>query len=261
MALTPRNTEDAAARRQREAEAEQAALMREVDESVRADDLSSFGKKYAVPIGAAVVVGLAAFGGYLWWDHERNAGREAESEQLIQALDQIDASNYDAARTGLEGLGEDGGPGVAAAAEMLRAGAALERGDTAEAAQLFDAIAEKGDTPPAYAAAATIRSVAAQFDQLPPADVIARLAPYAKPGNPWFGSAGEMTAAAYLKQDRADQAGPLLAQIAQDETMPESLRQRTRQLAGLLGYDAITDVETLLEEQSAATGAVPGAGQ
>ena len=250
MALTPKNPTPQDKRAQAAA-AEQDALLREVDDAVRQDSVATVAKRYGVPIGIGLVVLLAAFGGVLWYQHEQNAAREVESERLTQALDQLEANNSGAARTALESLEDESGPGVAAAAAMARAGVALERGDGAQAAQLFQDIADNGDAPQAMRDVAVVRAVAAQFDELPPAQVIERLQPYARPGNPFFGSAGEMTAIAHLKAGREDLAGPLLAQLAQDDSLPESLRSRTRQLAGLLGVDAITDVETLLEEQAA----------
>jgi hypothetical protein len=45
-----------------------------------------------------------------------------------------------------------------------------------------------------------------------------------------------------MKQNRNDLAGPLFAAISRDKALPESLRRRTQQLAGLLGVDAIDDV-------------------
>ena len=84
-----------------------------------------------------------------------------------------------------------------------------------------------------------------------PEDVIARLKPLAEPGDPWFGSAGELVGAAYLKQGKADLAGPLFASIAKDKDVPETLRSRARQMAGLLGVDAITDADTLVQQATA----------
>ena len=66
--------------------------------------------------------------------------------------------------------------------------------------------------------------------------------PLAEPGKPWFGSAGELLGLAYIKQGNNTLAGPLFAAISRDKTAPESLRRRTRQMAGLLGVDAIDDV-------------------
>ena len=59
-----------------------------------------------------------------------------------------------------------------------------------------------------------------------------------KPGNPWFGSAAELTAMAYIKQGRNDQAGRLFAAIAADKQVPETVRNRAVQIAGTLGVDA-----------------------
>jgi hypothetical protein len=68
--------------------------------------------------------------------------------------------------------------------------------------------------------------------------VIERLAPMAKPGNPWFGSAGEMTAMALIKQGQKPQAAQLFVAIAKDKNVPDSIRARSVQLAGSLGVDA-----------------------
>ncbi len=62
--------------------------------------------------------------------------------------------------------------------------------------------------------------------------------PLAKAGNPWFGSAGEMTALAMIKQGKKQQAGQLFAAIAKDKTVPQSIRDRSIQIAGSLGVDA-----------------------
>ena len=79
---------------------------------------------------------------------------------------------------------------------------------------------------------------ALEFDTMKPEQVIARLEPLAKPGNPWFGSAGEMTAMAMLKQGRKAEAGRLFAAIAADKPVPVTIRSRAVQIAGTLGVDA-----------------------
>ena len=68
--------------------------------------------------------------------------------------------------------------------------------------------------------------------------MITRLQPLAKPGEPWFGSAGEMTALAMIKQGKKQEAGQLYAAIAKDKTVPEPIRARAVQVAGSLGVDA-----------------------
>lgn len=54
---------------------------------------------------------------------------------------------------------------------------------------------------------------------------------------------------AYLEQGKRAEAGRLFADIATDRTVPDPIRSRARQMAGVLGVDAIPDVNTFLEQQ------------
>jgi hypothetical protein len=121
---------------------------------------------------------------------------------------------------------------------------------------LYAAVVADTDAPQPLRDLALIREVSANFDDREPADIIAKLEPLAVPGNEFFGSAGELVAIAHLEAGNRDRAGALFAEIAKDEDMPETLRSRARQMAGLLGVDAIEDVEQLLEEE----GGLPGEG-
>lgn len=251
MALTPDSeqarAEELAARRA----AEQEMLLREVDEAVRQDKLGTVAKRYGWLIGGGLVLALAAFGGFLFWQSQREDQLEADSELLVTALDKLEAGQIDQAEDDLATLGEGGSSATAVSARLARAGIALRTNRRQEAVAILDEISADEDAPQPYRDLATIRSVAARFEELDPQKVIDRLKPLAVPGNPWFGSAGEMVGMAYLRQGKNELAGPLFAAIAKDETVPSTLRSRTRQLAGLLGYDAVVDVdETIAELQN-----------
>ena len=71
------------------------------------------------------------------------------------------------------------------------------------------------------------------------------MAPLTKPGNPWFGSAGELTAMAMVKQGKKNEAGRLFAAIAADSKVPETIRARAVQIAGSLGVDASASMATM----------------
>ena len=228
-------------------------FMREVDEAVRQDEVSDFAKKFGLPIGIAVLVALLAFGGYLIWSGQQQAALEEGSEQLVAALDELEAGNGSVADAELAALAAGDSEGAALMANMLRAGIALGEDRTADAVSLYGAVADNPATPPEIRDLAAIRMMTANFDTIDPQQVIDRIGPLATPDNPYFGSAGELVAFAYLAQNKPDQAGPLFAQIAKNEDVPQSLRSRTRQLAGLLGYDAIEDVDEMLEEMAVET--------
>jgi hypothetical protein len=260
VALTPTSDQPDAEKAAVRRAAEQDVLLREVDEAVRQDEATEFFRRYGKAVIAAVIVGLAAFGGWLWWKDHREARREKVSEEYVQALDQIDAGDTAKATAALDPIAQKGTPAAKAAATMLEAGLMIAKGDSAHATTMLFKLADDKDAPEEFRNLAAIRGVAASFDTMKPEAVIARLKPLARPGNPWFGSAGELVAAAYLKQGKKDLAGPLFAAIAKDKDAPRSLQIRAREMAGQLGYDAVTDVDQLLAEQrSDGGGTAPGA--
>lgn len=238
--------------------------MREVDEAVRNDEVANAWKQYGKPLIAGVVLGLAAFGGYLFWQGRQEAAKEQQSEALVQAMDELTAGNFDVADRELAVVGDDEGaePGTRASALMLRAAIALEQNRLDDAVVLYDRVANDEDAPPPLRDASLVRLVSANYDNMDKQQVIDRLRPLATPGNPWFGSAGELVAHAYLDQNKPDLAGPLLVQIAKDEDVPDTVRARTRQLAGRYGFDAIDDVNALMRNaapEAAAQGGAPDA--
>jgi hypothetical protein len=227
-------------------------LIREIDDAVRQDDTLQFAKKYGPIIGGLVVAGLLALGGYLWWDSNRETRMEAQSETLISALDLAGANDFRSAGEQVAPLVNEGGPAARAAARFIQAGAALEAGNDTEAAEIFAAVAADTNAPQALRDLARVREVSVSFDRLRPDDVIDRLKDLAVPGNPFFGSAGELTAMAHLEAGNRREAGALFAAIAQNEDQPDTLRSRARQMAGLLGVDAIVDVTKLLKDEGVA---------
>lgn len=260
MALPPDSEQTRAQQLAARDAAEQEVLLREVDEAVRQDQIGNAIVRYRWPVGIALVVALAAFGGWLFWSEHSEGQLEQRSERLVTALDQLEAGQIKQADQELAALA-DGNSATAISARLARAGIALRDNRRDEGLKIFESIAADGSAPQPYRDLAMLRAMAIKFEQTDPQQVIDRLKPLATPGNPWFGSAGELVAMAYLKQGKDNLAGPLFAAIAKDEEVPQTLRSRTRQMAGLLGYDAVTDVDQTLaqmrEEQGPATASAP----
>ncbi len=262
MALTPDSEQTRAEQLAARKEREQEVLLREVDEAVRQDQLGTAVKRYGWWVAGALALGLAAFAGWIYWSDHRESQIEERSEKLIAAFDRLDAGQMEQANGDLAALSADGNSATAISAKLALAGIALRDRRQDEAVKLYESIASDDDAPKPYRDLASIRAIAIEFDKLAPQKVVDRLKPLATPGNPWFGSAGELVAMAYLKQGKKELAGPLLAAIAKDDDVPQTLRSRTRQLAGLLGYDAVVDVDATLaelREAEAGAGAPPAA--
>lgn len=214
------------------------AFLREVDEELRRDQIAAAARRWGL-IGIAVVVAaLLAFAGWLYWNHRSAEQAGVEGEQLQTAYDQLaagQAADADAALTQLAGSDR---AGYRALAMLAQADALQQKNDTKGAAAKFAAVAADTSIGQPFRDLATIRQTMIEYDTLTPQATVERLRPLAAPGNAWFGTAGELTALAYLRQGRRDLAGRLFGQIARTEDVPQSIRQRAVQMASLMGVDA-----------------------
>ena len=213
-------------------------FVREVDENLRRDQLRDFFKTYGNWLIAAVLLFLVASGGFIWWKQHQVQEHGDQVEKLAQVYKDIGGGSTAQAPQQLDALSKSGSKAVRASAMFARAALALQQNDVKLATATLKSIADDSGLPQPYRDAALIRQTALEFDQLKPEDVIARLEPLAKPGEPWFGTAGELTALAMVKQGKRQEAGQLFAAIAKDPGVPQTIRARAMQVAGTLGVDA-----------------------
>ena len=208
---------------------------REVDEELRRDQLLGVWHRFRVLIIGGVVLFIAAIGLFFWWQHYQQQQAAKRSTVLLGALDDIAASKPKDAIAKLDGLAKEKEDGPRAMALITRADLALASNDTKTAVATFRQVADDAGLPQQFRDLAVVRMTAAEFDTLQPQAVVDRLKGLAVRGNPWFGSAGEMVAIAYLKLNKPQQAARLFAEMAKDESVPESIRSRAEQMAGSLG--------------------------
>ena len=214
------------------------SFVREVDENLRRDQMADMAKRHGKWIIAAVILFLAAVGGWLYWQNRQQAQAAEDSEAMTAALDKITANDIKGGQAAIQPLTDSSNDVTRATAQLTNAALALRQSDRTTALAIYKRLAADDDLPQAFRDLATVRAVATEFDSLKPDEVIVRLAPLAKAGNPFFGSAGEMTGMAMIaKGDRAG-AGQLFARIAADKQVPETIRSRAVQIAGSLGVDA-----------------------
>ncbi len=211
------------------------SFIREVDESLRRDQAGDFVKRYGLWLIAAAVLILAMTGGLIYWRSHQLQVASDNSEKMNAAMGNIGAGKLDAARPALAEVVENGNDAGRASALLTQAAVAVQKGDRKAAAALYAQVAGDSGLSDAWRNTGLVRGTAIAFDDLKPEDVVSRLQPLAVAGNPWFGSAGELTAMAMIKQNRTAEAGRLFAAIAADKTVPAGLRTRAEQIAGTLG--------------------------
>ena len=208
-------------------------FVREVDENLRRDQMQDLVKKNLNWIIAAVVLFLAASGGFIWWQNYQEKKNQEAVEQFAQVFTDIQKGQMQTAPARLDKLSDAHSKAVRAAAGFGRAAVALEQNDPKLALAKF----EDSSLPKPFRDLALIRQTSMEFDTLKPDVVISRMEPFTKPGSPWYGSAGELTAMAKIKQGKSAEAGRLFAAIARDENSPDNIRGRAIQMASSLGVD------------------------
>ena len=212
-------------------------FLREVDENLRRDRVRDFAKAYGSWLIAAVVLFLGASGGFIWWQQHQLNRSEAQVEQLSELDQKIGAGNVASAPQQLDELAKSGSKAVRATALLTRAAVAIQQNDVKLAVAKYREIVADDSLPKPYRDAALIRQTALEFDQIAPQEVVSRMDPLTKPGAPWFGVAGEMTALALIKQGKNQEAGRLFLAISKDKNVSEPVKDRSVQIAGSLGVD------------------------
>jgi hypothetical protein len=211
-------------------------------------------KRYGGWLIAALVLLLLAVAGWLYWQQRQQVAAEADSEQIAAIYKDIAGSKLATVPRQLDALAADSGDVVRATALFTRAAVAIEQGDRPTALAKYRELAGDDELPQPYRDLATIRGTALEFDSLKPDQVVVRMQALAKPGEPWFGSAGELTGMALIKQGKTAQAGRLFAAIAADTRAPDSIRSRAVQIAGTLGVDASASLPTISQPGPAQPG-------
>jgi len=213
------------------------AFIREVDEAYREDELKKFASTWGRWILLAVVIGLAALGGWYWWKAEQQKRVETLSEQFSAALGKVETGGSTEALAALATIGQSDNPSYRSLAAMTKAGIALQGGEADKAAADLRRVVDDAGAAQPLRDVAEIKLLRLQFDTMKPEEILQRTERFVAGDSPWFPVAGELAALAHLKAGAPEKAGPLFYRIAADERSPQSTRARAEQMAAALGQD------------------------
>jgi hypothetical protein len=215
-------------------------FLREVDDAVRRGDMESFLKTYGWWLLGGIILLIAAWGGYILYQNNQAKANGVTAENYVKALDAANSPNPAQQAVALktfETIGKDGSVGYQASAQMMQAGILAKQGKTKEAVAIYTKVSANTAFPKAFRDMAIIRQTIIEHSTLKPADVIKRLAPMAKKGEPFFGTAGELSGLAMLKAGQKKEAGALFKSLAEDKDVAPTIRSRATLLASQLGID------------------------
>jgi len=212
-----------------------AQLFKEVDEEIRRDRYSQVWKsygKYIVGGAAAIVLTTAAV---VFWQRYQLSVAGKEGEAYAAAVSIARTGKTDAAIKALGAAATKSGSGYKTMARFQEAALRAKKGETRQAAALYDAIAADGDADAILRDLARLLSVMTELDTGKPAALAAKIAPLANGDGPWHHSALELTALLAQKSGNIKRAREIFTRLADDGTAPSSLRARARALLGSLG--------------------------
>lgn len=223
MAVTPQNND---------------AFFREVDDEVRREQMQTMARRYGAIVVGLIVVALVALAALLGWRSHQETVAGERGERFTAAMSSISAGATVDATKQLGAIVKDGG-GYAQLARLLQADMLVQQNKQPEAAAAFLAVSRDDGVSQPLRDLALVRATTLSVDTLAPAEVIARMKPLAVAGTPWFGSAGELTGIAYLRLGQKPQAGRIFAAVAEDKSVPQSIRARVGQLAADAGIQVV----------------------
>ena len=212
------------------------AFLREVDEAYRAEALERFWTRWGRWILAAVGLLVLGVGGFLLWQAEEQRRLEDRAERFSAAIDLFESGDATAAVEALGRIETEGGS-YARLATLMQGAVAAEGGDLKRARAAFRAVAADPNVPEPLRDAAAFQALRLEFDDLPPAEVLARLKPYLEGDSPWAPAAVELAGLAHLRAGNPEAAGPLFLRLAADTRAPDTMRARAEQMAAALGQD------------------------
>jgi hypothetical protein len=212
-------------------------IFQEVDEEVRREKLQQLWERHSnliVALALLVVLGVAGWRGYDWWETKKAAesGTEFETAVLL-----AEGGKQAEAQTAFAKIAKDGSSGYRVLARFREA-AELSSIDPPAAVQAYGTLAADSSLGRALQDLAAIRAGLILVDGAPLADLTARLEPLTSADRPFRHTARELLAlAAWRSKDQAA-AKRWFDLIATDAETPAGIRQRMDVLMTLSGEQA-----------------------
>ena len=204
------------------------SFVEEVTEEIRRDRLYGFFRKYGwlIALVLALIVGGAIFNE--WRKARIETARQTAGDALIAAISSDDPAAQASALAEISG---EGGT-TAVIADLGRAAALSEGGQTEEAIALYSEIAERSELNAYYSDLARLKALMLN-PEAPDADQMLEL--LTNPGRPYWLLALELRAQRHIEAGDIDAALADLMAILEAPLTTQALRQRAQQLTIVLG--------------------------
>jgi hypothetical protein len=210
------------------------SFLREVDEAVRQDQYKKLWDRYGVvALGAAalIVVGVAGYKGWSYWQEKRAQDAGARFTQALLMEDGADAAK---AREMLTALAESGPEGYRVLARFQLAAAEAKAGDIDKAVADYDALAIDPGVDPILQGHATLQAAALLLDKADYAEMERRLKGLVDSNSAWRFSARELLGLSAYRLNNMREAERQFSALIGDQGTPPNLRERADMMLALI---------------------------
>lgn len=209
-------------------------FFREVDEAVRQDKYKQLWDQYgvyALGIAAAVVVGVAGYKGWIFWQEKRAADAGAQFSQALRLEESADAAQ---AREILTALAAQGPEGYSVLARFQLAAAKAKEGETDQAVADYDALAKDPGVDPILRDHATLQAASLRLDKADYAEMEQRLKGLIDSGSAWRFSAQELLGLSAYRLKDMQEAEKQFSALLGNEATPPNMRERATMMLALI---------------------------
>ena len=211
-------------------------IFREVDEEVRREQFQKLWDRYQnyiIVVAALIVLGVAGWRGYEWWETKKAMEAGGAFEEAIVLSE---GGKHAESESAFAKVAAEGTPGYRNLAR-LRQAAELAQRDPKAAIAAYDAIAADSSVGRVLQDLAALRAGALLIDQGAAAEAAKRLEPLAAADRPFRHSARELLALAAWRSGNAAEAKRWFDMITTDPQTPPATRSRVEMLMALLAAE------------------------
>jgi len=210
------------------------SFFREVDEAVRHDQYKKLWDRYGIAVlvlGALVIVGVAAYKGWVFWQTRQS--QEAGAE-FTQALALEAGTDQEKAREAFASLAADGPRGYQVLSRFQLASNEAKAGETDKAVSSYDALATDGSVDPILQGLATLQAATLRLDSADYAEMERRLKGLIGTNSAWRFSARELLGLSAYRHNDMRAAEEQFSALLSAQGTPPNLRDRANMMLTLI---------------------------
>lgn len=210
-------------------------LFDEIKQDVRQEKFAKLWKEYCNYVYAAIAAIIIGTSANVWWKDHVRAGHEESAALYMQAMDELDAGNYEKSSEILTLIEEEGRGGYIALAKLRQGHILTLLNKKDEAATAFAAISEDSDIDEGFRTIAALHASKLLVDLGKAQEAEQKLAVLAQDGASFKNTAIYLQVANAIEKNQPQQAVSLLNSIQEDKNAPVSAKIQAQQMILLLG--------------------------